>query len=131
MTPYQQLGGEAVLRPLVQDFVRRVVGDMMIGHLFHGVDVALLVERELEFTARFLGAERPYSGRPMRETHQRLRILGGQFDRRTQILKETLQHYQVPADIQQVWIGHVEHLRPQVTADGWGECADVPQPLKG
>jgi truncated hemoglobin YjbI len=124
MTPYQLLGGEAVLRPLVEDFVRRMVGDAMIGYLFHGVDHPNLVERELELTARFLGADRAYQGRPIKEAHARHRILGGQFDRRTQLLRETLRDYDVPPDVQQVWISHVERLRSQITAEKSGECAD-------
>lgn len=121
-TPFDRLGGEPVLRAIVDDFVDAMVADPMIGFFFDGVDRALLKQREYELTARFLGAEVPYSGRPIREAHARHRIMGGHFDRRRTILARTLERRGVPEDIRASWLDHVEKLRAQVTAQAEGQC---------
>jgi hemoglobin len=128
MSAYSRLGGEAVLRPLIEEFVEIMVNDPMIGFFFTGVDHLLLAERELELTARFLGDDRPYTGRPVKEAHAKHPIMGGQFDRRKQILKEVIERYEVPADIRETWLAHVESMRALVTRDAPGECVEPGAP---
>ena len=53
----------ARLRVVIEDFYSRLVDDVMIGFLFAGKDRARLIAKETEFTARFLGADLPYTGR--------------------------------------------------------------------
>lgn len=121
-TLYEQLGGEAALRPIVDAFVREMVNDPMIGFFFEGVDTERLIELELQFTARFLGAKQPYEGRPMRAAHRRHPIMGGQFDRRRRILEQAIERHGVPENVRTAWLEHVDRLRPQITKDGSGEC---------
>ncbi|MCG5056174.1 MAG: group 1 truncated hemoglobin [Myxococcales bacterium] len=120
---FQRAGGESGVRDIVTVFVDRMVCDLMIGFFFAGVDKARLVEREFAFTARFLGHDCAYEGRPLRAAHAAHRIMGGHFARRKQILREVLEARQVPKDVAEAWLNHVESLRDQVTADGPGECA--------
>ena len=61
--------GEAKLRAVITDFYSRVFGDVMIGFMFEGKDRQHLIDREYEFTARFLGGDVKYTGRPMRTAH--------------------------------------------------------------
>lgn len=119
---FAALGGEAGLRPIIRDFVFRMVNDVMIGFFFDGIDRERLVELEYQFTARFLGAQVGYEGRPLRAAHARHPIMGGQFDRRTTILRETLVAHGVLAAHSEQWLQHVEALRPLITRDGRGEC---------
>jgi len=114
--------GEAKLRAVVDDFYARLVRDVMIGFMFDGKDRALLAAREYEFTAGFLGADVKYSGRPIRTAHGHLTIFGGQFERRLQILRETMRDHAVDPDVQRAWIDHTLALRPQVTRDHGSEC---------
>lgn len=120
-TLFDQIGGDA-LRAVISDFYDRLFGDIMIGFLFWDKDKATLIQREWEFTARFLGADIPYTGRPMRKAHAASPILGGHFERRLQILRETLQKHQVPAAVAETWIGHTLALRAQITGDSGSEC---------
>ncbi len=121
-TALERLGGPSILRDIVEDFVGRLYDDRMIGYMFSGVDRLTLAQREFEFTARFLGADIEYSGRPIRKAHAKHRVMGGQFDRRTTILRETLADHAVPADVQREWLAHVEQLRGSVTRQSSGEC---------
>ena len=120
-TLFDRIGGER-LRAVIEDFYDRVFADVMIGFMFAGKDRARLVDKEWELAARMLGADLRYSGRSMPEAHARVPITGGHFDRRTQILRETLAAHDVPEDVRDAWLGHVESLRAQLTADRGSEC---------
>lgn len=119
---WQQAGGEAGLRAVVADFYDRVFDDVMIGFFFRGKDKARLIEKEVELALRMLGAEVEYTGKPVREAHAPHRILGGQFDRRLQILRETMEAHGLPAAVRDAWVRHTLSLREQVTRDASGEC---------
>lgn len=119
---FDRVGGEWGLRAIVTDFVDRMVDDPMIGFFFAGVDRHRLRDKEYEMTARFLGAEVPYTGKGLRAAHAPHPIMGGQFDRRRQILLESMRRYDVPADVEAQWLGHVDRLRPIVTRDPRGTC---------
>lgn len=124
---FEQLGGEAALRPIIATFVDRMFDDPMIGFFFRGVDRRRIVTMEFEFTAALLGAEIRYSGRPIEQAHARHPINEGHFARRLQILRETLDEYGVPREIRKVWLTHTESLRPLVIRGG--PC--VPRSLPG
>ncbi len=118
---FEQIGAQR-LRTLLVDFYERLTSDVMIGFLFFGKDKARLVDKEWEFAAKLLGGDLPYTGRPIREAHSKSPILGGHFDRRTQILRETLADHDVPETVSQTWLAHTEKLRALVTADSGSEC---------
>lgn len=118
--------GEAKLRAVIADFYDRVFADVMIGFMFQGKDRAHLIEREYELTAKFLGAPGvSYAGRPMRTAHAAHTIFGGHFERRLQILRETLADHAVDPEVQRVWIDHTLALRAQITRDKGSECKDT------
>src|SRR3990167_8069927 len=98
-TLYEELGGEPRLREIIDTFIDRVFEDRMIGFFFRNPDKQRIKELEFQLTARFLGAEGEYQGRPLERAHAHPRIGGGLFARRLQILKETLERYGVPARI--------------------------------
>jgi hemoglobin len=119
---FDRIGAER-LRAVLADFYDRVFGDVMIGFMFRGKDRQHLVDREYELTAALLGAPGvTYTGRPMRTAHAQHTIFGGQFERRLQILRETLRDHGVDPDVQQAWIDHQLALRGQITLDRGSEC---------
>lgn len=118
--------GPGALRAVLTDFYRRVFDDVMIGFLFRGTDRQHLIDREYELTAALLGAPGvTYTGRPMRVAHARHTIFGGQFERRLQILRDTLRDHAVDPDVQRAWIDHQLALRHQITRDRGSECDDT------
>jgi len=117
--------GAAKLRAVIEDFYSRVFGDVMIGFLFEGKDRARLVEMEYQFTAQLLGADVKYAGRSMREAHARSPIFGGHFERRLQLLRETLRDHAVDPEVVTAWIDHSLALRAQITSDKGSECKDT------
>ncbi|HEU4727497.1 MAG TPA: group 1 truncated hemoglobin [Kofleriaceae bacterium] len=124
-TLFERIGADA-LRAVVTDFYGRVFGDVMIGFMFRGKDRQHLIDREYELTAALLGATGvTYRGRPMREAHAQHTIFGGQFERRLQILRETLRDHGVDPEVQEAWIAHQLALRGQITRDRGSECEEA------
>ncbi|HET6611909.1 MAG TPA: group 1 truncated hemoglobin [Kofleriaceae bacterium] len=123
-TLFDQIGGDKLLE-VIADFYARVLDDVMIGFLFVGKDRERLIAKEWELAARFLGASIRYTGKPLREAHARSPIMGGHFNRRLQILKETLADHDVAPAVKDAWIAHTLALRSQVITDHV-ECIDPP-----
>jgi hemoglobin len=120
---FDLIGADA-LRAVIADFYDRVFRDVMIGFMFQGKDKQLLIQREWELAAALLGAPGiKYTGRPMRAAHAQHTIFGGHFERRLQILKETMRDHAVDPAVQQHWIDHTLSLRAQITRDKGSECA--------
>lgn len=122
---YDAIGGEVKLRQIIATFIDRVFEDRMIGFFFRNADRTRLKEMEFQLTAQFLGADIKYQGKPLGEVHAKHPIMGGQFARRLQILRETLESYQVTTPIRDVWIQHTESLRPLITRDAGSDCDPV------
>jgi len=122
MTAFDELGGEAALRALVDDFVERCFDDAMNGFFFAQANVARTKRFEYQHAAKFLGAELEYEGRSIRDAHARHHIMGGQFARRLTILRQTLDDHRVPTSIRDTWLAHQESLRGEVTAFDGGRC---------
>ncbi len=124
-TFFEQLGGEERLKAIIDAFIDSVVEDPMIGFLFRGVDRDRLKQMEFEFAAQHLGAPIRYTGRPIGQAHAPHRIMGGQFMRRLQLLRETLELFGVPEVVKEHWLTHTERLRAAVTKDKPGECTEA------
>jgi hemoglobin len=120
---FEKIGAER-LRAVIEDFYARIFADVMIGFLFAGKDRARLIDKEYEMTARLLGADVAYTGKPMREAHARSPILGGHFERRLEILRQTLTAHAVDPEVKEAWIDHTLALRAQITPDRGSECKD-------
>ncbi|SRR5690606_20759397 len=125
-TLFEQLGGEPVLRAIIDRFVDRVCADTMIGFFFARVKKPRLKQMEYEFAAQHLGADIAYSGRPLAQAHEKHAIMGGQFRRRLTLLKQTLEEFNVPQPIIDHWVNHTLSLEAQITPDQGGECNPNP-----
>jgi hemoglobin len=121
MSLFDRIGGEA-LEEVIRDFYRRVFVDPMIGHLFEGKNRERLIRKEWELVAALLGAEVRYTGRTMTQAHARVPIFGGHFDRRMQILEETLDDHQVDEEVRRRWLDHGRALRSQLVGDPDEAC---------
>ena len=122
---FEKLGGESRLRAIVNAFIDRVFEDRMIGFFFRNADRARIKEMEYQLTASFLGADIKYTGRPLGKAHVNHPIMGGHFARRRQILKETLEAYQVPEEIQAAWLQHTDSLRALITPETGSDCDPI------
>ncbi len=124
MTLYEELGGDGALRAIVDDFIDRCFDDVMIGFLFQRAERDRIKRFEAQHAAKVLGGPVSYEGRPLDVAHRPHRILGGQFDRRKQILKETLRDHGAPPAVVERWISHQDSLRHLITRDPDSNCRD-------
>jgi hemoglobin len=122
---FDQLGGELRLREIVDTFIERVFADRMIGFFFRKTDKKRIKEMEYQLAAGFLGAGIEYQGRPLQKAHAKHPIMGGHFARRRQILKETLEFFQVAEDIKNRWLKHTDDLRPLITGQSGSGCDPI------
>jgi hemoglobin len=122
---FDQLGGELRLREIVDSFIDRVFADPMIGFFFRKADKKRIKEMEFQLAASFLGAGIEYQGRPLEKAHAKHPIMGGHFARRRQILKETLEFYQVAETIKDAWLKHTDDLRPLITGQSGSGCDPI------
>ena len=122
---FEKLGGESRLRAIVNAFIDRVFEDRMIGFFFRNADRARIKEMEYQLAASFLGAGIKYTGKPLGKAHVNHPIMGGHFARRRQILKETLETYQVADEIKAAWLHHTDSLRPLITPEAGSDCDPI------
>jgi hemoglobin len=127
-TLFEQLGGEPKLRIVIDRFIDRLFDDPMIGFFFRNADRARIKQKEYEFAAAHLGAAVQYTGKPIGQAHAAHPIMGGQFARRREILKQTLNEADVPDQVVKHWLAHTDRLRPVITRDAPGHCDDGPAP---
>ena len=59
------------------------------------------------------------------DDHAKHPIMGGHFARRRQILKETLEAYDVPPFIREAWLAHTDSLRPLITPEADSDCDPI------
>ncbi len=110
------------IRNVLKDFYDHVFLDTMIGFYFKDKNKTHLIEKEYELTLNALGGTVSYTGRPLSSVHMPLKIAGGHFDRRLEILKNTLKAHDLPQEISRSWIEHTIKLRSLITGDKPGEC---------
>jgi truncated hemoglobin YjbI len=122
LTPFEQLGGEAKLRAVIDTFIERVFADRMIGFFFRSADKARIKEMEFQLAANFLGANVEYGGRPLDQVHRKFPIMGGHFARRRQILKESIEAHDIADEIKKLWLDHTDALRPLITPEADSGC---------
>ena len=118
---FERLGGELVLRAAVSDFVDNMIDDDMIGFLFGDVSPARLKQLEYEYAAEYLGGPVRYRGRALGKVHAKHEISGGQFARRSALLRNVLERHRIPEDICDAWLAHTESLRSTVINDSGEE----------
>lgn len=116
-TDYERMGGEPVLRRVVDRFVDRFFADFIIGFLFEGKDRARIKIHEAALAAAHLGGPKAYAGRPLGEAHLPLKINKGHFRRRLAILRQVLAEEGVPADVIGHWIATEQALEPVITTN--------------
>jgi hemoglobin len=119
---FDEMGGEMMLGMVVDRFIERVFADAMIGFFFAGVDRQRIKEKEYELAAVTLGAPIRYTGRPVAEAHRRHPIQTGHFARRLEILRQTLEDFQIPPRVMQYWLQHNTRLQSVVVRGDDAAC---------
>ena len=99
---YEQLGGEAAVNAAVDIFYRKVLSDYRINRFFDKSDMEKQAAKQKAFLTMAFGGPNNYSGKDMRQAHERLVKMGlddSHFDAVMEHLGATLQELNVPAEL--------------------------------
>ena len=116
-TLFEKLGGERKLRQIIDVFIDRVFADRMIGSFFRTANKSRIKEMEYQLTAELLGGGVTYKGKRLDQAHAKRPIMSRDFMRRMQILRETLEAFDVAKEVRDAWLEHTESLRLLITRD--------------
>ncbi len=72
MSLYDKLGGEDAVAQAVDLFYKKIIEDDRVNGFFEGVDMGKQIRMQQSFVSMALGGPNKYSGRAMKEAHQRL-----------------------------------------------------------
>jgi hemoglobin len=114
---YEQIGGEAAIQAAVEIFYRKVLSDDRIAHFFDDVDMDQQIAKQKSFLTMVTGGPNQYTGKNMRDAHQRLVDRGlddSHVDAVIQHLGATLAELGVPESIIQQIASAAEGLREDV-----------------
>jgi truncated hemoglobin YjbI len=120
---YQKLGAtrearSETLSDILIDFYRRMSGDILIGFFFDGKDVDAIALRQKTFLLRAFGETATYSGKSPADAHLSMPpILEGHFNRRLQILNQTLKDHGLADDDIQVWLAFENAFKDSIVSD--------------
>jgi hemoglobin len=105
ISPFEEMGGEETIERVLDDLYTQLFDDVMVAFLFAGHDKARIVREQTVFTRRMLGDKTArYEGKSIPEAHAELPILPGHFDRRHELLRQTLEKHAVPLRAREAWL---------------------------
>jgi hemoglobin len=114
---YERIGGEAAVNAAVDLFYQKIADDYRVNRFFENVDMAKQAAHLKSFMSLAFGGPNEYTGRGLREGHARLVKKGlndSHFDVVLELLGETLQELNVPADLIAEAAALVESVRDDV-----------------
>ena len=77
---YAEIGGEAAIETIVEDFYDRVLADNRLVGFFEGMDMNELRTHQVQFISSVAGGPVEYTGDEMRAAHRHLDISEEDFD---------------------------------------------------
>lgn len=115
---YDRLGGAAAVDAAVDIFYKKVLNDSRIKHFFVGIDMAHQIQHQKQFLTYAFGGAANYSGRSLRDAHQRLVTQMGlndsHFDAVVENLAATLTELGVAPELIDEVALIAESVRPEV-----------------
>jgi hemoglobin len=92
---YDRLGGKDAISAVVDDFAQNVLADNRINRKFARSDAARLVANLKDFVCSATGGPCQYKGLSMKESHDHMRVTGGEFNALVEDLVKSLDKFNV------------------------------------
>ena len=99
-TLYERIGGEAKMRAVVTEFVDVMQADERINFTFANTDLAKFKKLLFEQLCNITGGPCQYTGRTMKESHQKLNVTNAQFNALAEDLYIAFERTHVPYHLQ-------------------------------
>ena len=114
---YQQVGGDAGMEKLVDNFYERLWADPSLDKYFEGIDGPTLKKHQRSFLTYVLGAGGPlYEGEPLGPAHANLNITAEAFATVKYHLQLTLEELDIERSLIMIILGFVDGAEPQVVS---------------
>ncbi len=95
---FERAGGFACVRKIVSAFYDRVLDEPIVGRHFGDLDMARLVDHQAKFIAQVMGGPAAYTDEQLQRAHARLGITQAEFATMADLLRETLEDFELAAD---------------------------------
>jgi hemoglobin len=99
-TLYEQMGGEAKMRAIAEEFTNVLLADPRINFTFANTDLAKFKQLIFEQFCNLTGGPCKYTGRSMKESHEKLNSTNAQFNALAEDLYIALERVNVPYRLQ-------------------------------
>jgi len=118
-TLYEKLGGKQAIDAVVEDLTNRMMKDRRLKRFCGNMsEDQLKARRELvaAFICKATGGPCEYKGRDMKQAHQNLGITEKDWNRFVELTKQSLNKFNVPADVQKEFLDAVAGLKDQIVS---------------
>jgi hemoglobin len=99
-TLYEQMGGEAKMRAIAEEFTNVILADPRINFTFANTDLAKFKQLIFEQFCNLTGGPCQYTGRTMKESHDKLNVTNAQFNALAEDLYIAFERVHVPYHLQ-------------------------------
>jgi hemoglobin len=99
-TLYEQMGGEAKMRAISEEFTNVLLADPRVNFTFANSDLVKFKQLIFEQFCELTGGPCKYTGRTMKESHEELNVTNAQFNALAEDLYIALERLQVPYRLQ-------------------------------
>ncbi len=118
-TLYEKLGGKQAIDAVVEDLTNRMMKDRQLKRFCSNMSEDQIKARRAlvaAFICKATGGPCEYKGRDMKQAHQNLGITEKDWNRFVELTKQSLDKFNVPADVQKEFLGAVAGLKDQIVS---------------
>ncbi len=117
-TLYEKLGGKPAIDAVVEDLTNRMMKDRQLKKYCNLSEEQLKARRELvaAFICKATGGPCEYKGRDLKQAHQNAGITEKDWNRFVKLAKQSLDKFNVPADVQREFLNAVAGLKDQIVS---------------
>ena len=113
-TLYEQMGGESKVRAVAEEFTNTILADERINFTFANTDLAKFKQLIFEQFCNLTGGPCKYTGRTMKESHEKLNVTNAQFNALAEDLYIAFDRVHVPYHLQNKLMVLLAPMQPDI-----------------
>ncbi|MDA0240306.1 MAG: group 1 truncated hemoglobin [Proteobacteria bacterium] len=119
---FDKLGSRERIERVHRSFYAKIYADPELAILFKGTNQDHQISQQTEFMMRVFGGPKIYGGRLPKNAHEHLFITEEQFDKRHQMLADTLTECGVTGELKEKWLWYDASFKPLIVKKSIDEC---------
>jgi hemoglobin len=129
-TLYEKMGGEPKMRAIAEEFTRVLLADDRTNFTFAETDTDKFTQLFFEQLSEVTGGPVKYTGRSMRESHEKLPITNAMFNALVEDLYIAFERNDVPYRLQNKVMAIFAPMQRDIVKPGAAEAAKAIPPAK-